>query len=161
MRTIRISGPVWDEIAARGKFGETPDDVLRRVFGIDQSLEIGQRVESKFPESSEFEETPSEPPARTVQTDYSSNVGRSVQHIRSRQIHATRRMTSGAENGYLNVSFQNGPSEKWLLPSKTDKLGIRAVRDKAVEFAEKNGATIGQANAVRKALTSAGYHLTK
>ncbi|NIR49357.1 hypothetical protein GWO43_12730 [candidate division KSB1 bacterium] len=34
MRTIRISQEVWNAIAERGKFGETPDDVLRRVFKI-------------------------------------------------------------------------------------------------------------------------------
>ena len=33
-RTIRISDEVWDEIAKTGKFGETEDDVLRRIFGI-------------------------------------------------------------------------------------------------------------------------------
>lgn len=32
MRTIRISEAVWQAIASRGKFGETEDDVLRRVF---------------------------------------------------------------------------------------------------------------------------------
>lgn len=36
MRTIRISDEVWEEIAKRGKFGETPDNVLRRVFKIDE-----------------------------------------------------------------------------------------------------------------------------
>ncbi len=35
MRNIRISEEVWKEIANRGKFGETEDDVLRRVFGIE------------------------------------------------------------------------------------------------------------------------------
>ena len=34
MRTIEVSDPVWQEIATRGKFGETEDDVLRRVFEI-------------------------------------------------------------------------------------------------------------------------------
>lgn len=34
MKTIRISDVVWAEIAKEGKFGETPDDVLRRVFKI-------------------------------------------------------------------------------------------------------------------------------
>ncbi|MBW6486678.1 MAG: hypothetical protein K0B01_11080 [Syntrophobacterales bacterium] len=34
MKTIRISDEVWNEIAKRGKFGETEDDVLRRVFTI-------------------------------------------------------------------------------------------------------------------------------
>ena len=35
MKTIRISEAVWDAIASRGRFGETPDDVLRRVFKIE------------------------------------------------------------------------------------------------------------------------------
>ena len=34
MRNIKISDEVWQAIAAKGKFGETEDDVLRRVFGI-------------------------------------------------------------------------------------------------------------------------------
>ena len=34
MRTIKISDAVWAAIAERGKFGETEDDVLRRVFAL-------------------------------------------------------------------------------------------------------------------------------
>ncbi len=34
MKMIRISEEVWTAIAAQGKFGETEDDVLRRVFKI-------------------------------------------------------------------------------------------------------------------------------
>jgi len=34
MRTIRISEQVYKEIAKRGEFGETPNDVLERVFKI-------------------------------------------------------------------------------------------------------------------------------
>lgn len=33
-RSIQVSGAVWAEIAKRGNFGETEDDVLRRVFGL-------------------------------------------------------------------------------------------------------------------------------
>lgn len=33
-RIIRVSHEVFSEIAARGTFGETPDLVLRRVFGL-------------------------------------------------------------------------------------------------------------------------------
>lgn len=36
MRTIRISDAVWQAIAEKGKFGETPNVVLERVFGITQ-----------------------------------------------------------------------------------------------------------------------------
>ncbi len=35
MKTIRISEAVWQAIASRGRFGETPDDVLRRVFNLE------------------------------------------------------------------------------------------------------------------------------
>ena len=35
MKTIRISDEVWQEIAKRGKFGETEDDVLRRIFDLN------------------------------------------------------------------------------------------------------------------------------
>lgn len=41
MKTIRISEAVWDAIASRGRFGETPDDVLRRVFKIEGHEEHG------------------------------------------------------------------------------------------------------------------------
>ncbi len=35
MKSIRVSDQVWDAIAARGKFGETENDVLERVFNIE------------------------------------------------------------------------------------------------------------------------------
>jgi len=34
MRTIRISDEVWNVMAKHGKFGETPDDVFRRILKI-------------------------------------------------------------------------------------------------------------------------------
>ena len=122
MRTIRISDEVWNSIVAMGKFGETPDDVLRRAFKISQ----GGNPAGKF-----------------------------------RVRNATQRMTAKAKDNRLTVSFLNGPSKEWPLPERDDKPGIRSVRDKAVQFAVDNGATIGQQYAVRKALTEAGYHLTK
>lgn len=36
MRVIRISEEVWQAIAERGKFGETPNKVLERVFGLEK-----------------------------------------------------------------------------------------------------------------------------
>lgn len=38
MISISISQAVWDAIAAKGKFGETPDDVLRRQFDLPQAV---------------------------------------------------------------------------------------------------------------------------
>jgi len=44
MRTIRISEQVYKEIAKRGKFGETPNDVLERVFKITKTKPQNCRI---------------------------------------------------------------------------------------------------------------------
>ena len=44
MKTIRISNDVWEAMAKHGKFGETPDDVLRRILKIEGSgLQASER----------------------------------------------------------------------------------------------------------------------
>jgi negative regulator of replication initiation len=124
MRTIRISEEVYGEIAKRGSFGETPDDVLRREF--------------KLPGKSTKPPTP-----------------------RTGRPGATNPLSAWVENERLHVRFRSGNSESWDLPPKNDKAGIREVRDHATEFAEMYNATLGQVNAVKKALTDNGYWLTK
>jgi hypothetical protein len=126
MRTIRISEEVWSEIAKLGKFGETPDDVLRRVFNLVE--------------------------------DYGSK-DTIIRKTRSR--YATQKMSAWVSNEILYVEFLGGQSSQWGLPSKDDKKGIARVKKLAVEFAESNGASIGQVNAVIKAMTDAEYWLTK
>lgn len=139
MRTINVSEPVWQAIATRGKFGETEDDVLRRVFSL--------------------------PPASvhdsTVSAQDTNPVPSRVRKYSPRKLYATTRMSSHIGNNMLHVSFDGGASKSWLLPSPADKIEIRKVRDKAVDFARENGASIGQINAVKKALTDSGYHLVK
>jgi hypothetical protein len=49
MKSIRISDEVWAEIARRGKFGETEEDVLRRIFGLSE----GNSEEIIFSKSSQ------------------------------------------------------------------------------------------------------------
>jgi len=122
MRTIRISNEVWDEMKKVGEFGETADDVLRRVFNLSA------------PESKK---------------------------AKSRPRYATRRMSSHVNSKFLIVEFEGGHRRQFVLPDNNDKLAIRRVRDEAVKFAEENEASLGQINAVKKALTDAGYHLIK
>ena len=124
-------------IAAQGKFGETEDDVLRRVFNL--------------PEHSGREEA--HPP-----TELGNQQGRRRSYG-PRKLKAERKMSSFLSATRLHVSFQDGASQSWLLPQRSDKREIRSVRDKAVAFAGANGATIGQVHAVMKALTNAGYYL--
>ena len=127
---MRVSEEVWDEIAKRGKFGESVDDVLRRVFGLEPD-----------------EQGRDKPNAR--------------QSKPGRRNKATNRMSAEILNERLIVSFRSGDREEFGLPNKTDKNAIRTVRDNACEFAERHGATLGQVNAVKKALTEAGYYVSR
>ena len=139
MRSISISDPVWQAIAAKGMFGETEDDVLRRVFGLAPATEATTAPAAGLARAT--------PPPRTTGA--------------RRRSFATNRMSSYLSGNELRVSFASGESNAWPLPKQGDREGIRAIRDKAVEFAKRHGATLGQTNAVRKTLTDAGYHLLK
>jgi hypothetical protein len=136
MRNIRISEEVWQAIAAKGKFGETEDDVLRRIFEL---------------------------PAISLKNQVDLSGGSQFRHhvLGSRRSFSTQRMTSIINRNQLHIEFQDGASSSWTLPDRGDKAGLRSLLDKAIAFARKNGASLGQINAVRKTLTSEGYHLTK
>ena len=74
---------------------------------------------------------------------------------------ANKRMSTRVLDGHLLIKFSDTEVERWKLPDRSDKEAIRRVRDKAVAFARDHGATLGQINAVKKALPDAGYYLTK
>ncbi len=137
MRMIKISEEVWQAIASQGKFGETEDDVLRRVF----ELPSGAVHEGGMTSSSGV-------------SSYRYQSGR-------RQILAQVKMTSYIALNKLHIEFHGGNSSSWTLPDRSDKAGIRVVLEKALVFAKTNGATQGQINAVRKTLTNDSYYLTK
>jgi hypothetical protein len=63
-------------------------------------------------------------------------------------------------NDKIEVAYpEDGIMQAWDLPSKNDREAIRAVRDKALAFAERHGASGGQLKAIMKALTENGYYL--
>jgi len=136
MRNIRISEEVWQAIANQGKFGETEEDVLRRVL--------------KLPAIS-----------MSDHDQANSEMGRRLRVSGRRRSFATKRMTSFINNNQLHIEFQGETPSSWTLPDRSDKQGIRALLYKAIEFARKNGASFGQIQAVRKTLTSEGYYLMK
>lgn len=78
---------------------------------------------------------------------------------------ATKRMSARVEDvgsgDHLLVAFADGEWKRWKLPDRSNKEAIRRVRDTAVAFAGKHGATKGQIAAVKKALAEARYYLTK
>jgi hypothetical protein len=139
MRMIRVSEEVWQAIAVRGKFGETEDDVLRRVFElpVDSSDGNGAPTRDQIVRSTN----------RAVFT--------------RRRALASQRMTSYIARNQLHIEFQDGASSSWTLPDQKDKAGIKDVLDKALGFTREHGASLGQINAARKTLTNEGYHLTK
>lgn len=133
MKSISVSLPVWEAIASRGKFGETEDDVLRRVFGLSGST--------------------AEPATKATPAHRESNG--------PRRSFATDKLSSYISGNELRVAFASGASKSWKLPPKSDKAALRTVRDAATSFAASKGATLGQVNAVKKTLTDSGYHLIK
>jgi SeqA protein N-terminal domain len=139
MKMIKVSEDVWQAIAERGKFGETEDDVLRRVF----ELPMGFSAEGVTTKKRELITTQNQ-----------------VSFARRRSL-ASQRMTSYIARDQLHIEFQDGASSHWTLPNRKDKSGIRAILDKALSFAREHGASLGQINAARKTLTNEGYHLTK
>lgn len=131
MKTIRISDEVWNAIAAQGKFGETEDDVLRRVF------KIGTNAGAP------------------------DGTATNVKQYGWKERRATDRMTQTVEGNKLVLEFDGGERFEKNLPEKNDRLSIRQLRDEAVNFVRSNGGTEGQEKAAIRALTSRGYHITK
>ena len=138
MRTIRISEEVWQAIASRGKFGETEDDVLRRVFEIPIStvIEGGTMTTNS-----------------RVRT-YRNSSGR-------RRIFADKRMTPYIAGNMLHIEFEDGPRSNWPLPEPNNKAGVSSVTQNAISWAKSHGATLGQINYIRKTLNGHGLHITK
>lgn len=138
-RTVTISGEVYDYIAERGRFGESVDDVLRRIFSIDGEVPStdGQPSVGRRP-----------------------NVQRKPVRSTSRQRLAQRRLSARLADGFLVLAFVSGPEERWRLPGKDAHDEIARLSIEAQAWAESNGATYGQQKAVHKALTEGGYYNT-
>jgi len=47
MKTVRVSADVWNVVEETGKFGETPDDVLRRLLGLPAKTNMAVDAEAK------------------------------------------------------------------------------------------------------------------
>lgn len=143
MPTIEVSELVsaWLVDERERRPDQSYDDILRSLIGLPA------RARSS-----------SVPAARLSVPDTSPSVA-----VRSpaRASVATRRLQSYISGNQLVVGFVGAAERRWTLPPRDDKRRIRSVRDEAVSFVTQQGATIGQQNAVKKALTDAGFHLIK
>src|SRR4051812_2346102 len=129
MKTIRVSDEVWNAIAAQGRFGETEDIVLRRIFKLPTEGEGGDQASV----------TSSSPPTKAYAW---------------KERRTEVRMFQTVTNGKLALHFENGPRKEWGLPPKEDAPAIRKVRDSAVAWVREHGGTDGQVGAAMRALTS-------
>ena len=131
MRTVRISNEVYDEIAKRGKFDETVEDVLRRVFKLD-------------------------PATHSTGVPRGRRRGRGrVRHATKRM---SARVEDGLlfvwfEDGERNQWRLPDSSNKAEIRKIRDEAVQFALGQGATDP--------GQTNAVRKALTDSGYHLIR
>jgi len=131
MRTIRISDEVWNEIAKRGKFRETEDDVLRRVFQLPAA----------------------QPPERTKGSRPRRNYATVRMHADVHSDADGKRLVVSFEGGERNEWRLPDKSKKEAIRDVRDKAVKFALSQGATDP--------GQTNAVRKALTNHGYYLTK
>ena len=74
---------------------------------------------------------------------------------------STNRQSAYVANGQLIVEYARGARKHWVLPARDNKPAIQGIRREAMAFGRANDATEGQINAILKALTEAGYHVTK
>ena len=132
MRSIKISDAVWEAIAERGKFGETENDVLRRVFDL----------------------APEDASER-----FTKNGRRGRGNRRYAKKRMSARTSQGQ---LVVAFVDDGTAKHWDLPDRSDTEAIKRLRQEAVAFALQHGATDpGQTNAVRKALTDADYYVSR
>lgn len=129
-RTVSVSEEVYACIAGNGRFGESIDDVLRRL------LQIGEEAVG--------------PSSATAHPTSTNAVRR----------HTTRRLTAKRLDGALSLTFAAGPTRIWPLPPREDHRAIAALSIEAKAWAESQGASFGQLKAIHKTLTEGGYYNT-
>ena len=141
----------------RDLLAETVSEISGHVPDQGEITEFLQGVSARG--SAEGESSVRPPPNK----DYRSSehdTEQSVPRI-ARKKKSKKKMSARVVGGHLSVKFADGQMERWKLPDRSDKEAIRSIRDFAVAFARDQEATLGQINAVKKALTEEGYHLTK
>lgn len=98
---------------------------------------------------------PKPEPRRTARGGPAATFGERVQQATDRMGAKVLQVAGNPDS--LRVAFASGAVKTWDCPPKTDHAGIKVMTDGAMEWAKENGATKGQAAAVRKALTDSGY----
>ena len=128
-----------------------------------RTIKVSDSVWKAIAERGKFGETEDDVLRREFGLKLALEPPRSGRRGRGALRYATKPMSARLRDGKLIVEFaKDNVRREWPLPSRGDKEEIRKVREAAVAFALENGATDpGQTNAVRKALTNEGYHLTK
>jgi hypothetical protein len=151
-RTVSISEEAYARIAARGKFGETVDDVLlRELPPLPTSIDPGA-PSSSVP-------TPDNV-ATSSATSAPGSVRPWVAPVRGRGPNrSTRRLSPNTfRDGYFVLGWDGVEELRLQLPDKADRVGIAGMITEAKRWASEGGATHGQLNAIDKTASDAGYY---
>ncbi len=123
---IEISSAVWEAIAVKGKFGETPDDVLRRELGIDPAAP----GESYRPGPIQEDPTPPGGGQDVTTGRAAGKRGRSAAALAAEYLGAEK-----AEDGFGNEYMLNGERVlfKWAK-HRNGRIGIYDGHVERIEF---------------------------
>jgi hypothetical protein len=149
---VSISEEVYARIAARGRFGETVDDVLLREL-------------PPLPPTTDRGAPPSFVPTRNdiASSSFPSTSGSVrpwVAPVRGRGPNrSTRRLSPNRfQDGYFVLGWDGAEELRLQLPDRTDRVGIASMITEAKRWAAEGGATHGQLNAIDKTASDAGYY---
>ena len=117
-------------------------------------------LEEKYDELLEEEEEDEPAPKPKKPAKKKAPKAKAPAEKKPRTIKATKRMSARIENNVLTLKYGDGKPKK-IKVQKADKTKLKATIKKVVTWAKEQGATPGQIQAVKKAFTSKGYHVTR
>ena len=115
MRTIRISEQVYKEVAKRGKFGETPNDVLERVFKITKTKRKNHRRGLLPPDNTEcrFNSYGEDVYGKIENGDLVLSIGNYSSFSTAAKV-----LTGKSLNGWLYWQIKLPHQDRWILADR-------------------------------------------
>lgn len=152
-QVIRIPGNIYKRLESYAVGFDTPAGVIERLldfyeFQIKRGAEPMETIISKSNHETSFTESRLKSSRLRLET-------------KAYNTSAHGRFTRDLGEETYTITSPQGESKTFMLPSSSDKEGIRKLTHEVEDFVEKQGGTIGQIKAARKKLTEFGYHITK
>ena len=160
-RAVRAAlGKAWRRVLVDSRMRDLLIETVKEISGHQPDLNVITKFLEEMLKHGDAEGT-SSATATTEKVTPTKPASSSPPPKKLKTKKATIKMTTRVDDNHLVIRFADGHGRRWELPDRSDKQGIREVRNLAVDFAHHHGATEGQENAVKKALTDNGYYLKK